>query len=510
MLRAKPFGQKLFSRHRDFNSANSYNSVVGAIDRYNIQPKPPQLIKRHFDLAILSVNKQLHDEAKEYLFKAHTFILVTHKWLTFGGAEGPLQHHKLPVITNVSKTAMNFKNTSLHLDLSCDSGAWAPDAGQQGVLIAQPGAFIITETEFGMFCRILQRRFFNMRSKAVYLDSKPTEDALSRRPVVSCNDSWQAPLVTTNVKFITPSAVESARSSRETSMARILQENLRGACQAVQLEAYSQGSIAAKAMVRSMSPDIIRIKALAYSLLLVVSETKDTADELAKRGSWRSAVALYFQLVQDTAVMSVFAPAFKSGVEAARRCPEYANHILQIATTVCDAALTGGWILLRQHDIPRARALAFQPWTIYGKLIAEIRQTFTPLYEDDEEPRNERALAYFHTVTKEHDWHSQEGLHALGERLSNMLSEAPNSAYVAHDLDLVRELLRTAQRTTLTEQLDRPSLCALPLHYFSSKVTNSIPAPIFTDWYPDDLSKDEQSAVHALQGSEGMPRGVFA
>jgi len=56
-------------------------------------------VKRRFEVALFAVNKQLRAEAKEYLPKKHTLVLVTHKWSGFDSTGGPFQVYGLPVLT---------------------------------------------------------------------------------------------------------------------------------------------------------------------------------------------------------------------------------------------------------------------------------------------------------------------------------------------------------------------------------------------------------------------------
>ncbi|KAK5121332.1 hypothetical protein LTR85_005498 [Meristemomyces frigidus] len=127
------------------------NLITGEIIAPPNHDAPGSFIKRRFDLATLSTNRQLHDEAQEYLFKANTFVLVTHKWLAFCSAKGPLQEREIPVITKDYHGATMFKHASLHLDISCDSLTWHYEAADElletGLREAPPGAFLITLQE---------------------------------------------------------------------------------------------------------------------------------------------------------------------------------------------------------------------------------------------------------------------------------------------------------------------------------------------------------------------------
>lgn len=349
--------------------------------------------KRRFELSVLSVNKQIHDEAREYLFKQHTFVLVTHQCLAFNSNDtnyndGLLHQHQLPVVTADYKVATNFNHATLHIDIRCNRRPWlngievARLQEEWGIEEAPAGAFLITARELRALCQMLQCRYWTIESPAVLLASKVAGVTASRVPVVRQESVVDQRLVSTRVNFH-KTVFKSATPMLESSVLATLQNNLVGACQEVQLTGFSLTPAAARSVAKRMAPDIINVSALAWSILQYVREVKGAGDKSFLQGDVSQALLYYRQLSHNELMDPLFSDDFHHLI---LQDHAFANHALQTALILSDASLVSAFIGLRQHDCNDGIYSLTSYNDIYISARRNIPDEWMPQYADGKDP----------------------------------------------------------------------------------------------------------------------------
>jgi len=368
-------------------------------------------------------------------------------------------------------------------------------------------AFTITMTDLGFLCRILQWRFFQMASPAVYLGPRSGSSEAPRMVESIYNRRSAGHSITTQISGLDALLSPDSVPALTQSFFAILESNLLGACQRVQLHGLSPSQASTRAIIKRMALDIIDVPAFIWNWLQLAKEAKATADGFYRRNNYSAAVTLYTKLGEHSLATPIFD---ENIIQLASQSGACVNHLAQIAMITGDACLTGALLALGQYNLGAAQRSGSMKNLTSDLLVRGGLHVVGLQYGDNQEnPFYRLSHGHLRILLQVLKWSTlgEVALHSV--RLSTMLQLAPGDEYIAHDYELLQGFLRDQRFPEARECLDASSVCALPPRCFDPPTPiNAAPPPDTSDgWSPADFSKAEQENIHHLQDRAAQKDG---
>jgi len=125
--------------------SRSYGQVAS---RQNSNPNRTGPKSYHFHTVILAVNRKIHAETEEILYKRNTFVVVSYQWPSLGKEKDG--SFWIPVVSNKHAAKMTFNSLRVHL---------TPDQTQLQTNVGVPvESYIILASDVNAFCASMHAR----------------------------------------------------------------------------------------------------------------------------------------------------------------------------------------------------------------------------------------------------------------------------------------------------------------------------------------------------------------
>ena len=148
-----PFTRELRDQIYGYLLNSAYTRVIRSDQDCDDDEEHHTLQAYKFETAILTVNREIHDEAEEYLYKNNVFIVASFEWPRF--ATGPFGGMAWVPIVNAKKVSrMKHHTMRLHFTPTLDVRTSTPGYRAGGKIPIQ--SFLILKEDFHTFCNTMR------------------------------------------------------------------------------------------------------------------------------------------------------------------------------------------------------------------------------------------------------------------------------------------------------------------------------------------------------------------
>ncbi|KAK4544726.1 hypothetical protein LTR36_003975 [Oleoguttula mirabilis] len=291
----------------------------------------------HFHTNVLAVNKQIHAEAEEYLYKHNVFVVVSYKWPFFE----PTLLSLAPIVASTHVGRMTHHSLRVHASMLQSKFAKLSlygTAHEQELAPLPVRSLLLLAGDIETLCNDFQLRMFTFEGAVVYLAS-----ALKRG--LDLQVPQGGPLVH-------PSAILELRGTKYQTMTPALQNRLLlpfngfiAECQKVSVRGDIADAASVEVTKSIMRPNLVCMEAKKWALYETSIRIKADCDALVTEKRYELAFEAYDVLFQklDTlltyGMFAIFNTQIKSDVD------------LAMNVLIVDLSLSIAWLALRQGDL---------------------------------------------------------------------------------------------------------------------------------------------------------------
>ncbi|KAF1984786.1 hypothetical protein K402DRAFT_395481 [Aulographum hederae CBS 113979] len=264
---SKPSEQPLASFPIPIELRNQIYSYLLKSDSVRVQEKG----KRHsykFQTSILAVNKAIHDEAQEYLYKNNCFVVVSYRWVNL---PKDLATFCVPVVTETKAAKMKEHSLRIHFEWPASKMSCSCCPPENNAL----GSFLMVAEDHENLLRML--RIFNIRIRGEHLFVTSARDEQ-----VDFYPQADAKKTVLKIQFRDTPYFKTTNAFYRRTLEPFKQ--VRGVGQKVTITGGTVDPDYVKEVCTAMYPKVVWASALGWDLLELAKSWKKDADRAVEGG----------------------------------------------------------------------------------------------------------------------------------------------------------------------------------------------------------------------------------